>query len=190
MRHGETDTNRKHIWQCSMDEPLNDTGRAQAREAANFVMNLRPDVIVSSDLSRARETAQIVASHLDDVEMRIEPGLRERSCGDAEGLNTDGIQKKFGFRMEMTSSLLDNVPGAEAYGHFAQRILETFNRIYDETGTSRVLAVCHGGVMRTFYNEQINPVPLGIVFHNCAIITTARENGRWSIVDRYKTDKI
>ena len=173
-----------------MDEPLNDSGRSQAREAASFVKALRPEVIVSSDLSRAKETAQIVASYLEDVEMKVEPGIRERACGNAEGLTADEIMKKFGFRMEMTSSSLDSVPGAESYEHFAQRVTETFNRLYEEYGTSKVLAVCHGGVMRTFYNEQINTVPLGMVFHNCSIITTVKENGRWNIVDRYKTDNI
>lgn len=173
-----------------MDEPLNQKGREQATEAAKFVGNLKPEVIVSSDLTRAKETAGIVASFLENVEMRVEPGIRERACGRAEGLTADEILRDFGFRMDITSRSLDVVPGAEPYEHFAGRVLETFNRLYDQYGATRVLAVCHGGVMRTFYNEQIDPIPMGMVFHNCSIITTVREGGKWNIVDRYKTERI
>lgn len=190
MRHGETDTNRRHIWQCSMDEPLNDNGREQARQAAGFVGRLKPEVIVSSNLQRARETAEIVAAILDGVEIKVDSGIRERGCGKAEGLTAEEIFLKFGFRMEMTSSSLDAAPGAEPYAEFAGRVVGALNALYDKYGTTRVLAVCHGGVMRTFYNEQINPIPMGMVFRNCSIISTHRNNGRWSILDRYNTENI
>ncbi len=173
-----------------MDEPLNHNGREQARLAASFIQGLKPEVIVSSDLQRARETAQIVASYLDSVEIKVEPGIRERGCGKAEGLTADDILRSYGFRMEMTSTALDEVPGAEPYGHFSRRVVETFNRLYDQYGAAKVLAVCHGGVMRTFYNEQINPIPVGVVFKNCSVITTVKENGKWNIISRYNTENI
>ena len=173
-----------------MDEPLNQNGREQAKEAAAFIQALKPDIIVSSDLQRARETAHIVASYLDGIEMKVEPGIRERACGKAEGLTADEILRNYGFRMEMTSRSLDEVPGAEPYGHFAGRVVATFNRLYDQYGDTRVLAVCHGGVMRTFYNEQINPIPSGMVFRNCSVITTLKDNGKWSIINRYNTENI
>ena len=173
-----------------MDEPLNDNGRAQAREAAEFVNTIKPEIIVSSDLKRARETAAIVASKLGDVEMRIEPGIRERTCGKAEGLTAEEILNNYGFKMEMTSTSLDNVPGAELYSHFAERVVNTFNSLYEKYGSTKILAVCHGGVMRTFYNEQIEPVPMGVVFHNCSIIATTKDRDKWSIVDKYNTSQI
>lgn len=173
-----------------MDEPLNQTGREQAREAAKFIGTLKPEIIVSSDLKRARETAQIVASYIGEVEIKVEPGIRERGCGKAEGLTADEILQAYGFKMEMTSRSLDNVPGSEPYDHFAGRVLETFNRLYDSYGAEKVLAVCHGGVMRTFYNEQINPIPFGMVFRNCSVISTVKENGKWDIVHRYNTENI
>ena len=190
MRHGETETNRRHIWQCSMDEPLNNNGRNQALEAAAVVKILKPDIIISSDLKRAKETAQIVSSFLEGVEIEIEPGIRERGCGKAEGLTAEEILQAFGFRMEMTSSHLDSVPGAEPYTRFAERVVNSFNHLYDKYVGARILAGCHGGVMRTFYNEQIRPIPSGIVFRNCSIISTEKSNGAWSIVDRYNTENI
>ncbi len=173
-----------------MDEILNDNGRAQAKEAARIVESIRPDIIVSSDLKRARETAEIAASFLDDYELKIEPGIRERTCGKAEGLTAEEILQIYGFRMEMTSTSLDNVPGAEPYAQFAKRVIDSFNTLYEKYGTARILAVSHGGVMRTFYNEQIKPIPMGVVFRNCSIISTAKDRDKWSIVDIHNTAQI
>ena len=164
--------------------------REQAKEAGKIVRSLGPELIVSSDLQRARETAEIVSGFLDGVQIVLEPKIRERVCGRAEGLTADEILKEYGFRMEMTSRSLDSVPGAEPYNDFAGRVVEAFNAMYDRYGSRKILSVCHGGVMRTFYNEQIKPIPAGMVFRNCSIISTERVGERWNILERYNTENI
>ncbi|MET0318796.1 MAG: histidine phosphatase family protein, partial [Rhodococcus fascians] len=64
VRHGETDWNLHGRLQGSSDIPLNDTGRAQAREAVYELSDHSWDLLVSSPLSRAAETADIIGSHL------------------------------------------------------------------------------------------------------------------------------
>src|SRR5207248_11669897 len=78
VRHGETDWNRDGRWQGHSDTHLNDAGRDQARRVAHELHDV--DVAYSSDLARARETAEIIADVLG-VPVRLDARLRERSFG-------------------------------------------------------------------------------------------------------------
>lgn len=190
MRHGETETNRNHIWQGSIDENLNENGRVQARYAAKLVNEINPGIIVSSSMLRARETAKIASEYLNGVEIKIEPGIRERSCGAAEGLNTGEILDRFGVRMDITSEEVDRIPGAEPFEEFLGRVVSTIESIYDKYHNEKVLIVSHGGVIRAFYNHRIRTLPPGIVFKNCSIISMSRNGGSWEVVDKYNTEQI
>jgi 2,3-bisphosphoglycerate-dependent phosphoglycerate mutase len=95
FRHGETDWNRAGRLQGHIDTPLNATGLAQAEALAESLRAHRLDAVVSSDLSRALNTAQIVALHLG-VPLTIDHGLRETSVGDAEGLLWEEAKARFG----------------------------------------------------------------------------------------------
>jgi probable phosphoglycerate mutase len=113
IRHGETDWNRARRIQGSTDIPLNDVGRAQARAAAAALRTGRdpaaPLTIVSSDLSRARETAEIIATELGAAAPRLYPGLRERSYGEAEGVDSVEFARRWG------DWYVAEVPGAEPW---------------------------------------------------------------------------
>ena len=173
-----------------MDEPLNDAGRSQAESISSFVREINPQIIVTSNLRRAKETAMIAAGKLNGVEFVVEKDLRERSCGEAEGLTTSQILDKYGIRMEMMSTEVDRIPGAEPYNDFLERILSAMDRVRLEFAGRKALIVSHGGVMRTFYNHSIGPVPSGMVFRNCSIISVRKENGSWEIVDKLNTEQI
>ena len=85
IRHGQTDWNRDDRLQGSSDIPLNDTGRAQALEAAALLRDGGWEVVVSSPLVRARETPQIIA---DDLGIELGPSypeLVERDYGALRG---------------------------------------------------------------------------------------------------------
>ena len=96
FRHGETDWNREGRLQGHTDTPLNATGLAQAQTLGESLRPHRLDAVVSSDLSRARVTAQIVAEALR-VPLLIEAGLRETNVGAAEGLLWADAKRRFGF---------------------------------------------------------------------------------------------
>ena len=89
LRHGQTDWNKANLMQGITDIPLNDTGREQARTTGKKLadMGLEFTVLVSSPLSRAYETAQLVGEHFDLQVHKTYPELVERAYGAGEGLD-------------------------------------------------------------------------------------------------------
>lgn len=88
-RHGETSWNREQRWQGQTDIGLNALGRAQAHDLAERLVGRGIAHITASDLSRARETAEIVARRLGVSDIAIDPDLRERGYGVFEGLTRE-----------------------------------------------------------------------------------------------------
>jgi probable phosphoglycerate mutase len=159
VRHGETDWNRDRRIQGSTDIPLNDTGRAQARDAATLLREqLRLDsaaldghprpIVVSSDLSRARETAEIIAAELDLPAPRAYPALRERAYGDAEGLDADEFIRRWG------DWHTAEVTGAEPWPHLRERGLGALAAVVRDArratapAAASVIVVTHGALIR------------------------------------------
>jgi probable phosphoglycerate mutase len=151
IRHGETDWNRDRRIQGATDIPLNDTGRAQAHEAATALrerLDLAGVTIVSSDLSRARETAEIIAGDLGLAAPRTYRGLRERSYGEAEGLDVDEFRRRWG---DWHSA---EVPGAEPWPQLRERGIAALGRVVRDhrrataPTASTLIVVSHGAFIR------------------------------------------
>ena len=94
LRHGRTEWNAQRRFQGQADPPLDDVGRMQAYEVAALIAALGPDRVVSSDLIRALETAQIIGSAIG-MPVVVEPRLRERSLGHWEGLTRDDVERQY-----------------------------------------------------------------------------------------------
>ena len=94
LRHGRTEWNATRRYQGQADPPLDELGRAQAIEVASLIAAMRPDLLVSSDLLRARQTAEKVAS-LTGLELRLDPRLRERHLGHWQGLTREEVAGRF-----------------------------------------------------------------------------------------------
>ena len=93
-RHGQTVWNAERRFQGQSDIPLDETGQAQAERAARLLAALRPDLIVSSDLSRAAGTAAALA-RLAGLEVTLDKDLRERHGGCWEGLTDTEIRARY-----------------------------------------------------------------------------------------------
>ncbi len=146
VRHGETDWNAGGRIQGSTDIPLNDTGRAQAREVAATLATEyagRDVFVVSSDLSRAAETADVIAAALGvTVSLRL-PGLRERSYGDAEGMDATAFAAAYG------PWHAAEVPNAETWPVVRERALAALAQaIAAAPAGADVIAVAHGALIR------------------------------------------
>lgn len=151
IRHGETAWNHAQRIQGSTDIPLNDTGRAQAAATAEA---LRDEIdpaatrLASSDLSRARETAEIIGTGLGLGAPRLYPALRERSYGDAEGLTAAEFHARWGAWFDA------DVPNAETREQLRARALAGLQRVVADArrdGTvaqNTVVAVAHGALIR------------------------------------------
>lgn len=140
VRHGETDWNRQRRIQGLTDIPLNDTGREQAR-LTGMLLTRRPITrVVASPLSRARETAEIIARELGLPEPQLRDALVERNYGEAEGLSFHEIDRRFPPGTP--------VAGRESREQVAERILPELVRIAAEHPGESIVVVSHGGAIR------------------------------------------
>ena len=94
LRHGRTAWNAQRRFQGQADPPLDDVGRAQAYAVAPLVAALEPDVLISSDLARAMQTADIVGEALGKVPL-ADARFRERGLGHWEGLTRDEVEREY-----------------------------------------------------------------------------------------------
>lgn len=94
LRHGRTRWNAERRYQGQADPPLDEVGQAQAVEVAALVAAMRPDLLISSDLARARQTAEQVAG-LSGVPVRQDVRLRERHLGHWQGLTRDEVATRY-----------------------------------------------------------------------------------------------
>ncbi|MET3172482.1 UNVERIFIED_ORG: putative phosphatase [Arthrobacter sp. UYCu721] len=167
IRHGQTDWNAQRRLQGSTDIPLNDVGRGQAREAVNALSIYEWDAVVSSPLSRAAETADLIAAELGLGVHRHVPELAERSFGRAEGLQDgpelEALRIPGGFR------------GAEGEDEAALRGLTALEALAEEFRGGRILVVTHGTLIRLSLNraigrqlERIDNAALNLAHHDPA----------------------
>jgi len=155
-RHGETDDNvPPYRFQGQRDTPLNDRGRAQARELAERVAALDPPVasLWASDLSRARETAEIVGERIG-LEPRLDPRLREGWRGEWEGHLFDEIAarepERYAEWRAPDAEVGFRFPGGETLAQQQARVLACLREVEAELdGAGPALVVCHGGSIRT-----------------------------------------
>ncbi|MDO4916904.1 MAG: histidine phosphatase family protein [Rothia sp. (in: high G+C Gram-positive bacteria)] len=141
IRHGQTDWNKQHLMQGTSDIPLNDLGRQQAHETGNKLreQGLSFDVLVSSPLSRAFETAQIIGEELGLSVSRTYDDLIERAYGEAEGLDIPAEERK------EPDAYYDGVESERALYVRGVKILREITHDYPG---QRVLAVSHGSLIR------------------------------------------
>jgi broad specificity phosphatase PhoE len=150
VRHGETDWNRDGRWQGGSDTRLNDLGREQARTLAEQ-LDGDIDVLYSSDLARARETAEIVAAKLG-LEVRLDPRLRERGFGSWEGLTMSEIEERFAESHRRWR--VGEGPGAddaETFEDFSARVNDFLADVLRLHPGDEVLVISHGGSIRVIH---------------------------------------
>ncbi len=147
VRHGQTDWNAERRLQGSTDIPLNEVGRGQARDAADVLSPYEWDAIVSSPLSRAAETADLIAEGLGLTVSRRVPELTERSFGPAEGMQAgpelEALRIPGGFK------------GAESEDEAASRGLGALEALAKEFSGQRLLVVTHGTLLRVSLSRAI-----------------------------------
>jgi len=152
VRHGETAWNAEHRVQGQLDVPLNAIGLAQAQAAAKVLAREKFDVIYSSDLSRARQTAAPTAERLS-MQVAIDPALRERHYGIFERLTYAEVKEKFPedyARFHARDPDYDFRTG-ESLTNFSARSIAVISKIADENRDRSILVFTHGGVLDYLY---------------------------------------
>ncbi len=147
LRHGETDWNVAQRFQGQLDVPLNDLGRAQAAAASRSIAAMRPDVVVASDLSRAADTARLVAEPAG-LAVALDSRLRETHLGVWQGMVRDEVELSWPVEWAnwRTTSAHHAPPGGESRWVVAERATAVVREL-DATAAERALLVSHGGLI-------------------------------------------
>lgn len=148
IRHGQTQWNVLQKYQGQTDIPLNNTGRDQAEKLAVSLQNETFEAIYCSDLSRAEETAKIIA-RFHSMEPVSDPRWREFNFGHWEGLTYREIDHAFPeeARLWVEDTRNFQVPGGESFDQIAARVEEVLEEI-QRKHRKTVVVVTHGGVIR------------------------------------------
>lgn len=160
VRHGETEWNRVHRIQGSSNIPLNDTGRAQALRVGSILARHQFDLIVASPLSRAMETATIIARRLSMPLPLPVQALVERHYGEAEGATRDELDLRFPGDTP--------VPGREDRQDVQRRVVRTLRDLAIRHPHADIIAVTHGGVIRSVV-DYAAPGQHGEPIRNCSV---------------------
>jgi broad specificity phosphatase PhoE len=175
-RHGESDWNVDRRWQGHADRPLTERGREQARALADRLADIALQAVYTSDLRRARETAEIVA-RTQGLEVHVTPALREVDVGSWSGLSREEAGARF---PEGYARWLSGGPGwedGESYEQMSERVLGALRAIVADHPEDRVLIVAHGGPIRA-----IHAATIGIDVHAYRRIRPVEPNARLSAV--------
>jgi broad specificity phosphatase PhoE len=161
VRHGETDWNAEERWQGHTDVPLNAVGRQQALGVVALLRGKEISGVVASDLSRAHETARIVAAGLGLGVAYVDPDLRERSFGCFEGLTRGECEMLH--PEAWRAWLVDRRPpeGGEAHEALTARAVAGVRRAAERLARhdAPAIVVTHGGTLRAIVAAATGHLP-------------------------------
>jgi len=146
VRHGETEWNRNGRWQGHADIALTEDGRQQARAlgARLRAERIPVDHIYTSDLSRASETAAIIAAAIG-LEAVPVPELREIDVGEWSGLTRAEIMQRFPGAFETVF----HAPNGETHAAFERRVVDAVLGLAERHAGEHIMLVTHGGTVRS-----------------------------------------
>lgn len=175
-RHGESDWNRAQRWQGFADRPLTERGRGQAVELADRLAEIELDAVYSSDLRRARDTAEVVAQ-TKGLEVHASPDLREVDVGSWSGLTRAEAEARFPDAYHRWLHGGEGWEDGETYEQLGERVVRAIQRIAAENDGGRVLVVAHGGSIRA-----VHAAALGVDVHGYRRIQRVEPNATLSAV--------
>ncbi len=183
IRHGETDYNAKVVIQGQLNNLLNERGRQQARSLQKrFKRNKNFDCIISSDLSRAKETAEIINEKLR-LPIEFDSRWREIALGYWEGKSWE--------RLKIETNELENEyfrdwfhyceHGGESWQQVMERIKKAFFDIIKRLQGKRILLVTHGGAIRLaiMYILNLPNKYYPMIFNNTSISEVSYRKEKW-----------
>jgi probable phosphoglycerate mutase len=179
IRHGLSQGNQDKVICGHFDTPLTDSGRKQADLTGRYLKNRKIDRILSSDLSRAFETASIIAGHVG-IGVEVEPRLRERACG-----IFDGKPVNFALSHPEWEGFISrphiNVDGGETIGQVYERAKSFLLDVADANNGKNIVLVTHGGWLwvsvPVVLNIRIDDYFGFIGMDNCSMTNVVWDNG-------------
>jgi len=168
-RHGQTSYNKQEIILGTTDIPLDDTGKEQAEVLADKIAEIGCiDVIISSPMVRAMQTARTVAGKCG-LDIIVDERLREWDYGEYEGKSrfTNGFaENKVNFGVKMGEN-------GESLLQLSHRVYSALDDIIKKYNDKTVLIVSHGGICRvieTYFNDMTTAAFSNWFMDNCGLI--------------------
>ena len=174
IRHGSTQWNKAGRAQGLTDLPLDEEGRDQARLLAEHLVQEKWDVICASDLSRAQETAEIIATRLGLPKVEIVPELREMNAGQIEGTTEEERRSKWGNNWNKLEL------GLEHPDVGADRGSRCIEQIAKQHEGRNVLIVSHGILLRNALSRLVPELCQEMLLTNTSITMLNFENNVWN----------
>jgi glucosyl-3-phosphoglycerate phosphatase len=149
VRHGQTAWNLEGRAQGHTDIGLDDTGRAQAAALAPSIAEMSPTTLWSSDLARARQTADHLAASTG-LDVRLDARLREFDAGDRAGLTLAEFAEKFpdAYDSWRDGHITGHLPGAETTAEVVARMVPALREIWAAGSGSTTVVVAHGACLK------------------------------------------
>jgi len=154
-RHGETEKNRVGMLLGQKDVELNETGIDQAHELGKKMKDFDIDLIISSSMTRTKQTTEIVNGYIHKT-VRIEPRLKERNVGVYEGLTLKEVQEKYqrGYTSEMAYH--KTPPGGESSQEVQERVFAVMDELKKNYPDKNILIISHSFIIRMI-DKYFNP---------------------------------
>ena len=176
MRHGESETNRDGLWTGHLDVRLTETGKMQAMQAGKYLAGIQFDRVFSSDLQRAKMTAELAAP---GCRVEFLSALREIDVGSLAGTSYSDLTDE-----KRNTTVLHGYSafGGESKTDFRNRVYE-YMKTLEEQECCNIAVFTHAGWMRRFFELAVGvPFPnKSICCGNCATAIYEFKNGSWKL---------
>jgi 2,3-bisphosphoglycerate-dependent phosphoglycerate mutase/probable phosphoglycerate mutase len=190
LRHGQTDFNVAGRMQGHLESVLTPIGRAQAVAAAPVVAALAPDRLISSDLSRAADTAELVGA-VCGLPVKLDARLRETHLGQWQGMSVDEIEAEYpGAIATWRSDAAWAPPGGESRILVVERsrpVVDEVDAEPSDGGSEALLVVAHGGLIAGLVSGLLDlparawPAIGGLGNCRWAVLARRPDHPRWRL---------
>lgn len=188
VRHGETAWNRLGQIQGHLDSPLSSEGIIQAKTLAERLRLELFEVLISSDLGRAFNTAKCIATRTGKT-ISVDARLRERHYGIFQGMTRDEAKSVYPdvYARYNDESVTYAIPGGESTEECFRRNLDCLQELATRYAGMRVVVVTHGGVLDGLYRHVMHLPHLGsraFTIVNASLNWFTCDDGKWRL-DRW-----
>lgn len=156
IRHARSTWNAARRIQGWADPPLDDVGREQAARLGDRLRRDPPNVLYTSPLCRARQTAEIVGRTIG-VPVELDERLKEHDMGDVTGLTREAFEERYPELVRCWREKPERFrfPGEEDVDAFRARVVEGFDEIVARHEDGAVAAVTHGGTLGAYLSSLL-----------------------------------
>ncbi|MCX7142209.1 MAG: histidine phosphatase family protein [Proteobacteria bacterium] len=185
IRHGETEWNSESRFQGHLNSVLNEEGLAQVKALGARLASERFDLLLSSDLGRALQTAGAIAARTGH-EIVVEPRLRERNMGIFQGLTPAEVQSRYPDEYARFKSHDPDyvIPEGESMRQLFERCVACFAELAERHAGMTLAVVTHGGMLAVLY-RHVTAMPLAaprnFPLHNTGVNRLRHRLGAWEL---------